>query len=182
MNLRTKITALTTAIAVSVGLLIIVSIRGEIINAFRGELEKRAVSIAGNLTDRIANHILLKDYFQTTKALNEVMLKEADVEYIFVTNEEGQVIAHTFSNGTPPDITEWNQLDNRERNIQLLDTEKGYIRDIGISIFRETNSELHLGIREDSVNITRTRVRNITVPIVILVILLGIIATSRCRR
>jgi sensor histidine kinase regulating citrate/malate metabolism len=76
MSLRTKITILTTAIAVSVGMLIIVSIRGEIINAFRGELEKRAVSIAWNLSDRIANHILLKDYFQTTKAINEVMVKE----------------------------------------------------------------------------------------------------------
>jgi signal transduction histidine kinase len=105
------------------------------------------------------------------------MVKEVDVEYIFVTNEEGRVIAHTFSDGTPPDINAWNPLDSRERNIQLLDTEKGYIRDIGISIFRETKSELHLGIREDSVNITRTRVRNITIPLVLMVILLGIIAS-----
>ncbi len=177
MNLRTKITILTTAIAVSVGLLIIVSIRGEIINAFRGELEKRAVSIAVNLSDRIANHVLLKDYFQTSKALNEVMHKEEDVEYIFVTSEEGRVIAHTFSEGTPPDIIQWNPLNNNERHIQLLDTEKGYIRDIGISIFKGTKSELHLGIREDNLNHTRTRVRNITVPLVLLVIFLGIIAS-----
>jgi len=177
MNLRTKITILTTAIAVSVGVLIILSIRGEIVNAFRGELEKRAISIAVNLSDRIANHLLLKDFFQTSNALSEVMLKEKDVEYIFVTDEEGKIIAHTFDNGTPPDMLTWNPLQNGKLHVQLLDTEKGYVRDIGVSVFQGTKSELHLGIREDGLNNTRTRVRNITVPLILLVILLGIIAS-----
>lgn len=177
MILRTKITALTTAIAVSVGVLIILSIRGEIINAFRGELEKRAISIAGNLSDRVANPVLLKDYFQTSRALGEVMLKEKDVEYIFVTDQEGKTVAHTFENGTPPDLLTWNPLQNGRLNVQLLETEKGYVRDVGVSVFQGTKSELHLGIREDGLNNTRARVRNITVPIIMLVILLGIIAS-----
>jgi len=177
MNLRTKITILTTSIAVCVGVLIILAIRGEFINAFRGELEKKAISIAGNLSDRVANHVLLKDYFQTSKALDEVMVKEEDVEYIFVTDEEGKTIAHTFDNGTPPDLLTWNPLQNGELHVQLLDTEKGYVRDVGVSVFQGTKSELHLGIREDGLNNTRTRIRNITVPLILLVILLGIIAS-----
>lgn len=177
MNLRTKTTILTTAIAISVGLLIIISIRGVVIDAFRGELKKKAVSIAGNLSDRIANQILLKDYFQTTKALNEVMNKGKDIEYIFVTNEDGNIIAHTFNKGTPPDILSWNPLINKSLNVQLLDTEKGYIRDIGISVFQGTKSELHLGIREDGLKNTLTRMRHITFPLIILVLLLGVIAS-----
>ena len=177
MKLRTKIALLTTTIAVSVVFFTLLPIRAVIINAFRGELEKKAVSIAGNLSDRIANHVLLKDLFQTSKAFNEVLNKEKDVEYIFVTNEEGNIFAHTFHDGTPPDILSWNPLINKTMNVQLLETEKGYIRDVGMKVFEETNSELHLGIREDSLKQTLREMRYLTVPVIMAVTLLGVIAS-----
>jgi signal transduction histidine kinase len=177
MKLRSKITLLTITIAVSVVFFTLLSIRGVIINAFREELEKRALSVANNLSDRVANNILLKDYFQTTKDLNEVLTKEDDIEYIFVTDEEGRIIAHTFNSELPSDILLWNPIDNRTTNIQLLDTEKGYIRDVGVKVFDSTKSELHLGIREDDLKSTIMRLRKITVPIIIFVTLAGMIAS-----
>jgi len=176
MKLRTKITLLATVSAVSVVFLTLLSIRGVIINAFRGELEKRAVSIAGNLSDRVANLILLKDYYQTTKDLNEVLNKENDLEYIFVTDEEGSIVAHTFNDGIPLDILSWNPLNDKTTNVQLLDTEKGYIRDVGIKIFHGTKSELHVGSREDNLKKTIVQLRIVTVPIIMFVTLLGVFA------
>ena len=184
MMLRTKITILTTVIAVSVVFFTLLPIRGVIMNAFRGELEKKAVSITANLSDRIANNIVLKDYFQTAKAFNEVLDKEKDIEYIFVTNEDGKIFAHTFENGTPPGILSWNPLSGNVRNIQLLDTEAGYIRDVAISVFPGTRSELHIGIREDGLRQTLTKIRYMTIPIIIIVIFIGFIASyifSRMR-
>ena len=104
MKLRTKITILTTAIVIIVGFLTTISVRGVIINAFREELEKKAKSVAGNLSERVANFILLGDYFQTTQALNEVLNKEKDLEYVFVTDGEGKIFAHTFNGGVPVGI------------------------------------------------------------------------------
>ncbi len=177
MKLSTKIILLTTSVALSVAFLIIISIRGVVVNAFRAELQKKAVSLAGNLSESIANPVLLKDHFQTTKALNEVLKREKDLEYVFVTDEEGNIFAHTFHNGTPPDILSWNPLNNRTKNIQLLDTEKGYIRDVAVTIFDGTKSELHLGIKETSIKSVLSKMRNITMPIILFVILLGIIAS-----
>ncbi|MEN8262737.1 MAG: ATP-binding protein [Nitrospirota bacterium] len=177
MKLRTKITILTTAVAISVVFFTLLPIRDIIKNAFREELEKKAVSIAGNLSDRIADNVLLKDYNQITKAFDEVLKKEKDLEYIFVTNEEGNIFAHTFSEGTPPDILTWNPLEKETVNIQLLDTEKGYIRDVAIRVFQQTGSELHIGIREDGLRQTLTKTRYITLPIIIGVILMGIIVS-----
>jgi len=177
MKLKTKISLLTITIAISVSFFIILSIRGVFVGAFRGELEKRGISIAGNLSDRIANYILLKDYFQTSRAFSEVLSKERDVEYIFVTDQEGKIVAHTFENGTPHDILSWNPLDMMDLHVQLLDTEKGYIRDVGITLFKDTKSQLHLGIREDSLIQTLTRARYITYPVILLVILMGIVAS-----
>ncbi len=177
MKVRTKITWLTITVSVTVVFFVIIAIRGFFIDAFRGELEKRAVSIAGNLSDRIANHVLLKDNYQISDAFSEVLAKERDVEYIFATDQEGGIVAHTFDNGTPPDVLTWNPLNNKMMNIQLLDTEKGYIRDVGATIFKGTKSQLHLGIREDSLKQTLTRARYITYPSILVVIFLGIIAS-----
>ncbi|MBI4837943.1 MAG: hypothetical protein HY806_02125 [Nitrospirae bacterium] len=177
MKLRTKIIILTTAAVLTVGFLITLSIRGVIINAFRDELEKKAKSVAGNLSERIANYVPLNDYFQTTLALNEVMSKENDLEYIFVTDGDGRLFAHTFKDGFPPDVLSWNPLDNKAVNIQILDTEKGYVRDVGVSVINNTKSELHIGIREDSLKSTLSKMRNITVPIIMFVIFLAVIAS-----
>ena len=177
MKLRTKITILTTAIAVSVVFFTLLPIRGLVINTFREELEKKAVSITANLSDRIANSIAMNDRLQTTKAFNDVLAKEKDLEYIFVTDEEGKMFTHTFDNGTPPGILSWNPLSGRTRNIQLLDTEAGYIRDVGISVFPGTGSELHVGIREEGLRQTLAKMRYMTIPIIIIVIFMGFIAS-----
>jgi len=177
MKVRTKITWLTITVAVTVVFFVIIAVRSVFIDAFRGELEKRAISIAGNLSDRIANQILLKDSFQISTAFNEVLDKERDVEYIFATDQEGRIVAHTFDSGIPSGILDWNPVEDKVMNIQLLDTEKGYIRDVGVAIFKNSKSQLHLGIREDSLIQTLNRARYITWPSIILVIVLGIIAS-----
>jgi signal transduction histidine kinase len=182
MRFRTKIILLTTSVVVAVGLLMMLSLRGTIINAFRGELEKKAVSIAGNLSDRVADLIPLGDQFQTLQAFNEVLLKERDLEYIFVTDEKGSLFTHTFEDAPPSDLLSWNPLMKRTMNVQLLDTEKGYIRDVGVMVFNNTKSELHIGIREESLRDTLNSMRNITLPIIALVMLLGILASILLSR
>jgi signal transduction histidine kinase len=177
MKLRNKITLLTTAVILCVAILTIIPIRGVIINAFRVELEKKAASIAGSLSERVADHILLKDNYQVTEALHAILKRENDLQYIFVTDEKGKIFAHTFQNGFPPDVLTWNPLNGEQKNVQLLDTEKGFIRDVGVNIFSNTKAELHVGIREDSLESTLLRMRNITIPIIITAIFLGIIAS-----
>ena len=177
MKLRSKITVLTTTIVISVVFFTLLPIRSVIIDAFRKELEKKAVSISRNLSDRIANYILLKDHFQTAKAIDEVLGKEKDIEYVFVTNENGVIFEHTFSDNLPDDILSWNPVAGQEINVQLLETEKGYIRDIGVRILKGTQSVLHLGIREDSLRNTLTQIRYMTVPVIIVVLLIGIAAS-----
>jgi signal transduction histidine kinase len=177
MKLQTKITLLTTTILVIVVFFTLLPVRRTIMNTLRDELEKKGISIAGNLSDRIANSIILKDYFQTAKALNEVLKKEKDIEYIFVTNEDADMFADTFENGTPPGILDWNPLGNASQRIQLLETEKGYIRDVGVRVIDGTKSELHLGLREDMLKDTRMKMRYLTIPIIVFVVLLGVAAS-----
>ncbi len=174
MKLRTKIILLTAGVVAALGVLVAVSIKDVVINAFRSDLEKRAESILLSLSDRIANPVLLGDYFMTQNALDEVLAKEEDIEYIFITDEEGNIFAHTFTGGIPEGLLSWNPLNGRRKAAQLLDTEKGYIRDIGIWMFDGMASELHIGISEERLTNTLHKIRNI---IIFLTIFVTIIST-----
>jgi signal transduction histidine kinase len=182
MKLRTKIASLTIAIALSVAVLILIPVRGVVINAFRAELGKKASSIAANLSDRIANFILIGDKFQTEKAFYEVLEQEPDLEYIFVTDEAGVMFAHTFDKGVPAGVLSWNPLNAKVSNIQLLKTEKGDIRDVGVNVFEGMKAELHLGIREDSLKDTLLKMRYLTLPAIVFAILLGAAASILLSR
>jgi len=92
--------------------------------------------------------------------IDELIKTEADIEYIFVTDENGSIFAHTFTNGYPPDLLKWNPLGDKKMRVQLLDTEKGFIRDIGLRIFDGMSSEVHVGLREARIRSSLAQLRN----------------------
>ena len=149
MRLWFKIAFLNVAVVVSLGILTSIGVRDIVTNAMRQELTRHGESIVKNLSDRIADSVLLDDFYKTQEAIDDVGGKEKDVEYIFVTDKNGRLSAHTFKNGYPPDIVQWNAhlLWTNCCLYELLDTEKGFIRDVAVRIFGGMHPELHIGIR-----------------------------------
>lgn len=182
MKLRTKIIFLTAGVVAALGVLVAISIKNVVVNSFRNELEKRAESISLNLSDRIANFILLGDYFMTQNALDDVLEKEEDVKYIFVTDEKGNMFAHTFTGGIPEGLLSWNPVSKKDKSVQLLDTERGYIRDIGLRLFDGMASELHIGISEERITHTLHKIRDIIIFLTILVTTLSIVTVFYMSR
>jgi signal transduction histidine kinase len=183
MKLWIKIALLNVFIVVSLGMLIGFAIRDVVISSMRSELTRQGESIARNLSDRIADPVLLDDLYKTQEAIEDVLKIEHDIEYIFVTDKNGDLFAHTFNNGYPPDILRWNQLDiNKLLSIQLLDTEKGFIRDIGVRVFGGMNPELHIGIREDRIRQTLNRIRNLIIILTIAVTMVGSVLSFSLSR
>ena len=182
MKLWVKIVFLNAAIVVSLGILIGIAIRSVVTNSMRQELTRQGESIARNLSDRIADFILLDHFYHIQEAIEDVRGAEHDIEYVFVTNKDGHLFAHTFKNGHPPDMLNWNPVANRPISIQLLDTEKGFIRDIGMKIFAGMNPELHIGIKEERVTQTLNRIRNLVITLTIVVTLIGTVFSCSLSR
>ncbi len=190
MKLWIKIALLNVFIVVGLGILIGLTIRGVVVGSMRTELTRQGESIARNLSDRIADFVLLNDLYQTQAAIDDVLKTEHDVEYIFVTDKDGNLFAHTFKNGYPPDILLWNPVltrglqptKNLLTSIQLLDTEKGFIRDIGIKIFGGMNPEVHIGIREDRIDQALKGIRNLIIMLTIAVTMVGSILSFSLSR
>ncbi len=183
MKLWIKIALLNVFIVVSLGILIGFAIRGVVISSMRTELTRQGESMARNLSDRIADSILLDDLYKVHEAIKDVLEKEKDVEYIFVTDKNGEIFTHTFNNGYPPDLLKWNSFGiDKLSSIQLLATEKGLIRDVGVRIFGGMNPELHIGIREERIRQTLNRIRNLIITLTIVVTMVGsVLAFSLSR-
>lgn len=183
MRLWVKISLLNILVVVSLAILIGLAIRDVVITSMRSELTRQGESIARNLSDRIADSVLLDDLYKTQEAIEDVLKTEHDIEYIFVTDKNGDLFAHTFQNGHPPDILRWNQFDiNKLLSIQLLETEKGFIRDIGVRVFGGMNPELHIGIREERIRQTLNRIRNLIVMLTIAVTMIGSVLSFSLSR
>lgn len=173
MKLGVKIVLLNGAVVVSLGILIGLAIKEAVTTSLRAELTKHGESIARNLANRIADSILLDDLYKTQEAIEDVIKTENDIEYIFVTGKDGHLFAHTFQNGYPPDLLTWNPVVKSAISVQLLDTEEGFIRDIGIKIFEGMKPELHVGLRETRINETLARIRNLVISLTLIVTTIG---------
>lgn len=168
-----KIVLLNVLVVAGLGITIDLKVRNIVTASMRQDLTRQGQSILRHLTDRIADPVLLEDLYQTKTSLYDVLEKEKEVEYIFVTDRDGLLFADTFKNGHPPDLLEWNPLKERDLAIQLLSTEKGYIRDVGMKLFSGMEPELHIGLREDEVETALIRIRNMVVVLTILVTFAG---------
>ena len=183
MKLWIKIALLNVVIVVSLGVLIGLAVRSIIIDSMREEVTRQGLSIARNLSDRIADPLLLNDLYKINDAIGDVLKTEPDVEYVFVTGKDGALFAHTFDNGHPSDLLRWNPFGLEKLSaVQLLATEKGLVRDIGVRVFGGMNPELHIGIREERIAQTLNRIRNLVVASTAAVILIGIVLSFLLSR
>ncbi|MFN3479684.1 MAG: ATP-binding protein [Thermodesulfovibrionales bacterium] len=173
MKLWLKIVLLNIVIVMSLGILVIIAVRGAVTDAIRTELSREGESLARNLSNRIADSILIDDVYRIEEAIEDVLKTERDVEYVFVTDKDGYLLAHTFKNGFPPDILSWNPMFNKQVSVQLLDTESGFIRDVGLKVFEGMKPELHVGIKEERLTQTLSRIRNLIILLTIIVMLIG---------
>lgn len=177
MKLWIKIALLNSLIVTLLSILIGIGIRDTVINAMRSELTYQGISLAQHLSDRIADSLLLKDIYRITEAISDVSRNEKDIEYVYVTDEAGRMLSHTFTGGYPEDILQWNLLERDLSKTQLLITEKGYIRDIGVRVFEGMSAEVHIGVREERIEQTLARLRNIIIGLTGFVIICGAVVS-----
>jgi signal transduction histidine kinase len=163
MRLWIKIALLNSLVVTLLSILIGFGIRDTVTSAMRSELTNHGISLAQHLSDRVADSILLQDIYRITEAISDIRRNEKDIEYVYVIDDTGRMLSHTFSSGYPSGILQWNALERDSSRIQLLDTEKGFIRDIGIRVFEGMNAEVHVGMREDRISQTIARLRNIII-------------------
>ncbi len=117
------------------------------------KLQKRGISIAREIASNSINPILTERNYDLEIMVRDFKNLEEDIEYIFILDSHGKVIAHTFSKGFPLSLKSVNNVGAgqtysiRSLKIDEKDIEKD-ILDIAAPILNGEAGTAHLGISE----------------------------------
>ncbi len=118
-------------------------------------LEKRGLSLARTIAHDSVNPVLTEKFLELALALREVRREEPDVEYIYIRNMHGEVVAHTFENGFPVDLQKGDSGDtqsNGHYSIRSLSAERGVVREFIVPLLNGGAGTVHLGMSQASVD------------------------------
>ncbi len=155
-----KQTSLKTTLQLSVMILIILIgfiISQFVIQQYSTALLESAKAKAENIAHKLAidsaDLILINDLVSVQKELDGQMLTTPSIVYIFI-EKEGEVVAHTFKNGIPRGLIQFNtpfdEVNGRIKPIQSETGEK--IFDIAWPIFSGRAGTIRLGLSEAPYN------------------------------
>ncbi len=152
VSVRTKILGIVLLMVIVPGAVVTFQVRATLAEAFRTQLRQQGIAIARDISARAVDLVLINDLYALNRLLLDTLNHNPDVRYIYVTNTNNQVIAHTFGNGFPLSLLNINQprLSTKYR-IQPFRSEEGQMWDIAVPIFEGRAGMVHVGLEETRV-------------------------------
>ncbi len=119
-------------------------------NSIIEKTQYRRASLAVHLRNDIINMVYTGDVLQLTETLRNICSDVTYIDYIFVIDDDGHLLAHTFDTGFPPELFSANLLPAGKSAIsKLLMTNKGRVRDFAIRTAKHMQGEIHVGMNEE---------------------------------
>ncbi len=137
------------------------------------ELRERGQVISRNLAASSVESILTEDTVNLHRLIGNIKKTENDVKYIYITDEKGKVLAHTFDRGFPEELLIVHMDMNSTSH--LLDTGDGYVIDFSSPILGGRAGFIHVGMDETSMQEKITRTSYIIIALTLMAGALGIL-------
>jgi len=173
MGLRSKILLGIAGLVVLMGLTVMIFSKTVLYEKLYAKLETRGISIARHMAANSINPILTEKYFELKMMALDMMKSEEDIEYIFVLDHQGNVLAHTFDEGFPVELMEVNRdVARKKYSTQKIITEKGGLIDIAVPMMEGEAGVVHLGFSDQRI---RAEINSIITLLLWLMIALSVI-------
>jgi two-component system sensor histidine kinase VicK len=171
-SIRTKLILTVVSIILVLGVLMGSYLNVVQTNMMKTELNEKGISITRNLAENSVNPILTNNQVRLQWLVKTIKESEPEVVYVFITDEHGEVLVHTFSGGFPVDLIGINPA-TAGTNTLLLDTEQGFIRDISYPILDGNAGEVHVGMSQESISTTAGKFTRYLLLFVLLLLIVG---------
>ena len=102
------------------------------------------------LSESLIEDILREDILSVQEKIEDFKKINPHVAYVYVLSPEGKLLAHTFSNGFPRKLLNFNEP-SKSPSIQTIITQEGRIHDVSLILVPGIGGELHIGLREESI-------------------------------
>lgn len=148
ISLRIKLIVLTCSLLIGFGLAVSVYLKVRFADQLTGELLKRGISIAHHLSTLSANAFIAGDTLYLDYLAKDHHEAEDDIVYIFMLNSSGGVLAHSFADSYPTELTAVNPLaPGQSSSVMLVDVGMaGKVYDIAVPVLDGRIGSVHLGI------------------------------------
>jgi PAS domain S-box-containing protein len=173
MKLHIKIAILIAVIAAIVGAFNVYWARINIKRVLQDEMVLRGTAIAQKALYLNTQSLVEDDVPALTAGLQELRRKEPGVEYVYITDITGHVVAHTFADGVPDYFKRFSPAPDQETTSQKIDTPSGAVVQISYPINLVSGGWIHLGM---NANLNSKRVVVIEAQEVVFLVVIALIA------
>lgn len=179
VSLRIKIVGITLVMTVLLGLGLAWQVRVAMARTLAEGLEQRGVSVAYSLAIHSASGMSSGDLYDLSGLARDTVLDNKDVEYVFVLDSQGEILAHSFSGGLPAGLLMANSvLPNQRYRLKTLQTEGGLVQDVAVPILDGHSGTVRVGMSHRRLNHTVAGITRQILLTTLLVSLLGIVVST----
>jgi len=146
--------------------------------SFENEIDKRSVVLSSIVSEKAVNPIEYDEVVNLYKILDDMLRSDSSIAYIFIQDQNGKVIAKTFSNSVPGSLLTANSLKDGNYNIELLEANHfkyKTIRDIAFPILGGNIGTVRLGLIEDSIRVEIRRATKSLLTMILLFLIIGLL-------
>lgn len=152
LTIRSKLLMAAFGVLLIAGTILVVLNLTVVHKKFEARLQLRGVTIARLLVSEVVNYVLTEQFAALELLLKDHLGDEQDIEYAFVTDKAGSVIAHTFSGGFPNGLRGINRVPTGDNYATMsFSTEKILLIDVAVPLLKGEVGQLHIGLSETSI-------------------------------
>lgn len=148
-SVRTKILGIVLALAVALGLVITWQVRSSMSEVLFAELDNRGFSVASDLAARTGDSLLINDSYAAFEILRDTVANHPDVEYAFIVDSLGTIVAHTFGEeGFPVGLLELHEEPGSVPSHVHFTSDLGRIHDFAAPVIDDDVGTVRVGLSE----------------------------------
>ncbi len=177
MKLRYKITLLICALALAIGTATTYWATHLMATALLERFEDEGRFIAHSLSETLVLPVLEEEVVPVTDSLRKVVANNEEIDYIFISDFDHNLFAHSFDGGFPAALVPILSQRGETETISRYNTEDGTIIQISQPLIKGMDARLHIGLND---TITQSKISQlkfslalIATTIMLLAILLG---------
>ena len=155
ISIRAKIMGIVTLCILLFALAMVWFAQRDMSASLRHELIESSITVTTSLASQSRDLILTDSQFVLFTLIREQAASHHDIAYIFISDDDGNVLVHTFEEGFPTAILGANGLDPGDPyRVQVLQTETGRIQDVAAPVLSDGSVVMRLGMSEGAINAT----------------------------
>lgn len=180
-GLTSRLTAMVVGVVIVFSLAVGVLMWQVVSSVMEEDLHNRGLAIATDLAQNVKNPIQTGNLPALDELIHNVKSANAIIEYIFITDDSGNVMVYTFNKGMPQGLLLVHKFTS-EADTVYLNTDRGRMQDISVPIEDGSLGYIRMGINDrELVGLWHSNIKKL-VGLTILVILIGSLIVYQLTR